>query len=101
VPSFYFSTTPLPPATPGAAYGPVTLSTEGVAAATVKWKGVSLPKGLKLAPTGVLSGTPNKNLAAGANSITVAVTGTVITLNGKKKVKTLTTITATIPLAIA
>ena len=102
VPAFYFSTAPLPHATPGSAYGPVTLTVEGVAVgATVKWKKISLPKGLKLTPTGVLSGTPNKNLAAGANSIAVAVTETVTTLKGKKKVKTLTTIDATIPLVIA
>jgi hypothetical protein len=48
----------------------------------------------------VLSGTPNKKLAGGPSSVTVQVTETVTTLNGKKKVKTPTTVQATIPLTI-
>ena len=67
---------------------------------TLKWKKVHLPKGLKLSSAGVLSGTPNKHLAAGPSSVTVQATETVTTLNGRKKVKTKTTVQATIPLTI-
>jgi hypothetical protein len=107
---FLISTTSLPNATPGTAYGvvtPVTLTTQeaGIStspyATTLKWKKVTLPKGLKLSSAGVLSGTPSKNLPAGASSITVKVTETVTTLSSKnKKVKTPTTVQATIPLTI-
>jgi hypothetical protein len=48
----------------------------------------------------VLSGTPSAKLAAGPSAITVQVTETVVTLNGKKKVKTPTTVMAPIPLTI-
>jgi len=97
----------LSPATPGAAYGPVALQATNVLASTspytttLKWKKVNLPKGLKLSSAGVLSGTPSAKLAAGPNSVTVQVTEQVITLNGKKKVKTKTTVQATIPLTIS
>jgi len=64
----------------------------------LKWKKVTLPKGMKLSSAGVLSGTPSAKLGP-PSSITVQVTETVITLNGKKKVKTLTTVQATIPFA--
>jgi hypothetical protein len=99
-------TSSIPPAAPSTPYGPVTLQAANVEASTspytttLKWKKVSLPKGLKLSSTGVLSGTPNAKLAAGPNSVTVQVTETVTTLNGKKKVKTKTTVQATIPLTI-
>jgi hypothetical protein len=66
----------------------------------LKWKKLSLPKGLKLSKTGVLSGTPSTKLTAGPSSVKVKVTETVTTLNGKKKVKTKTTVQATIPLTI-
>ncbi len=103
---FSISTTSLPSATPGVPYGPVILQTVGLGVSaptyttTLKWKKVVLPKGLKLSSAGVLSGTPNKKLAAGPSSATVQVTETVTTLNGKKKVKTKTTVQATIPLNI-
>jgi len=67
---------------------------------TLKWKKLSLPKGLKLSNTGVLSGTPSTKLKAGMSSVKVSVTETVTTLNGKHKVKTKTTVSATIPLTI-
>jgi hypothetical protein len=101
---FYIATTSLPAATPGTPYGPVTLQVAnlGVSASpyatTLKWKKVTLPKGLKLSSAGVLSGTPNKKLAA-PTSVTVTSTETVITLNGKKKVKTPMTVQAAIPFA--
>jgi hypothetical protein len=103
---FGVATTVLPSATPGTPYGPVTLQTVGEGTSTspytttLKWKKVSLPKGLKLSSAGALSGTPNSRLAAGSSSVTVQVTETVTTLNGKKKVKTKTTAQATIPLTI-
>jgi hypothetical protein len=104
--TFSISTSTLPPATPGTAYGPVTLQAANVGTSTspysttLKWKKVTLPKGLKLSSAGVLSGTPSAKLAAGLSSVTVQVTETVTTLNGKMKVKTKTTVQATIPLTI-
>ncbi len=103
---FRITTFSLPSATPGIAYGPVTLQVAGEGTSsspymtTLKWKKVRLPKGLKLSKTGVLSGTPSKKLTAGTSSIKVSVTETVTTLNGKKKVKTKTTVQATIPMTI-
>ncbi len=103
---FSVSTTSLPAAARGVAYGPVTLTVANVDPSaspyvtTLKWKKVSLPKGLKLSSAGVLSGTPSTKLPAGPNSVTVQVTETVTTLNGKMKVKTKTPVQATIPLTI-
>jgi hypothetical protein len=68
---------------------------------TLKWKKVSLPKGFKLSKAGVLSGTPSARLVSGTSSIKVSVTETVTTLDGKHKVKTKTTVQATIPLTIS
>ncbi|MGA2520154.1 MAG: choice-of-anchor Q domain-containing protein [Acidimicrobiales bacterium] len=96
----------LPDASPATAYGPVTLTTQDAGVSTspsvtsLKWKKVSLPKGLKLSKTGVLSGTPSKRLTAGTSSVKVSVTETVSTRSGTKKVKTKTTVQATIPLTI-
>jgi hypothetical protein len=104
--SFAIATTSLPNATPGAPYGPVTLTTENAGVSTspysttFKWTKVSLPKGMKLLSAGVLYGTPNKKLPAGASSVTIEVTETVTTLEGKKHIKTKTTVEATIPLTI-
>jgi hypothetical protein len=93
MPPFFFSTTPLPPATPGTAYGPVTLTTDGAASrAKFKWTMVTLPEGLTLSSKGVLSGTPNVSLTAGLSSITVKAT--------EKVGRTKTTVEATIPLTI-
>jgi len=105
---FVLSTPSLPAATPGASYGPVTLTTQEAGkstspyATTLKWKKVSLPDGLKLSNTGALSGTPSHKLRPGASSITVQVTETVTTVTGKSKTKTKakTTVQATIPLTI-
>ncbi len=104
---FLITTTSLPNATPGTVYGPVTLTSQEAGMSTspyfttLKWKKVSLPKGLKLSKkTGVLSGTPSKKLTGGASSVKVQVTETVTTRNGKKKIKTKTTVQATIPLTI-
>ena len=103
---FGIATTSLPNATPNSTYGPVTLQATGVATGasghptTLKWTKVSLPKGLKLSSAGVLSGTLNKKVPAGPTSAAVEVTETVTTINGKKKVKTPTTVQATIPLTV-
>jgi hypothetical protein len=103
---FTIDTATLPSATRGTAYGPVTLQAFGTGLSatgyvtTIKWKKVSVPKGMKLSSAGILSGTPSTKLAAGPSSVDVIATETVTTLNGKLKVKTLTTVQATIPLAI-
>jgi hypothetical protein len=100
-------TSSLPDAAPGVPYGPVALVAGGAASSTnpyvttLKWKKVSLPKGMKLSKDGVLSGRVNKKVPSGSNSVTVQVTATVTTLNGKKKVKTVTTVLSTIPLIIS
>jgi hypothetical protein len=104
--SFGITTTSLPPATPGTAYGPMALQVGNLGTSTspyvttVKWHKVALPRGLRLSSAGVLSGTPNKKLAASPSSVTVQATEKVITLNGKMKVKTKTTAQVMIPLTI-
>jgi hypothetical protein len=103
VDGFTIITTSLPAASTGSSYGPVVLQCAGTGtsafgfATTVKWTKVELPKGLKLSAVGVLSGKPK---TSGSDSITVQATETVSTLNGKKKVKTPTTVEATIPLTV-
>ncbi len=62
--------------------------------------GAEVPKGLWLFSAGVLSGTPSKKLVPGAYPVVAQVTETVTTLNGKKKVKTPTTVEAIIPVTI-
>lgn len=100
-PSFQVATTSLAPIIPGHAIDPVTLSVGGeTVGATLKWKKVALPKGLKLSSSGVLSGTPSKKLAAGSASVEVQVTETVVTINGRKKVKTTRSATASIPVQV-
>ena len=105
-PDFAISTSSLPPATRGAAYGPATLEAINIEFSTIpytttlKWRKISLPSGLKLSSTGVLSGIPSIKLAAGLSSVTIQVTEKVTTLKGNKKVKTTTTVQATIPLTI-
>jgi len=105
---FRIDTTSLPVVTPGSPYGPVQLTIQeaGVSAGThvttLKWKKVSLPKGLKLSKTGVLSGTPSTKLTAGTSSVTVSVTEKVTTLNGSdKKVVTKTPFDVAIPTFIS
>jgi hypothetical protein len=104
--SFAISTSSLTSAPPGVAYDPVTLQEAGAGTSvspyvtTFEWRRVSLPKGLRLSSAGVLSGKPSSRLAAGPSSVTVQVTETVTTLNGRRKVKTPTTVQAAIPLTI-
>jgi hypothetical protein len=105
-PGFTITTSSLPACTTGVAYGSVALQEAGAGTSTspytttLKWKKVTLPKGLTLSSAGVLSGTPSSKLVGGSSSITVQVTETVTTLNGRRKVKTTTTASATIPLTI-
>ena len=61
----------------------------------MKWKKVTLPKGMKLSSAGVLSGKPSTKLAPGTYPVTVTATETVTTLNGTKKVKTVVRAQAT------
>jgi hypothetical protein len=100
--AFGIATASLPPAIPGSAYGPVSLLSGGSKpGSTLKWtKAAPLPKGLKLLRTGVLIGTPSPKLPAETFGISVKVTQTVISLVGGKRVKTKTTVLATIPLRI-
>ena len=101
--SFGIATSSLPPITPGVGYGPVQLIAGGATPrATLKWsKGAALPRGLKLLSSGVLFGTASSKLRAGTAIVVLAVTETVITVEGTKRVKTKTIVRATIPLAIA
>lgn len=103
--AFFIPTSPLTAAKPGFAYGPVPLqvANEGTSmspySTSLKWKKITLPKGMKLSSAGVLSGRPNNKLAAPI-SVTVQVTETVTTLNSESKpVKIKTTAQATIPFA--
>jgi Putative Ig domain len=104
--SFGIATTQLPNAARGKPYVTTALNAAGIEKSgtgfttKLKWKKVSLPKGLKLSSGGVLSGTPSTKLVAGPSSVKVQVTATVTTLNGKMKIKTKTTAQATIPLTI-
>jgi len=106
IPTFEVSPVSLSPATPAMTYGPLTLQAVNLGMSTspftttLKWKKVSLPKGLKLSSTGVLSGTLNKALTGGLSSVSVQVTESVTNVDGKQKVKTATTALATIPLSI-
>jgi Putative Ig domain len=101
-PGFQISTASLPAAQPKTAYGPFQLRTTGASAgASFKWQKVSLPKGIKLSTTGVLSGTLGKKLQAGTSAkVSVRVTETVVTKVGKKKVKTRTVASDSWTLAI-
>jgi hypothetical protein len=77
------TTTTLPPATRGVPYSAQLMATGG--AATLAWKkSAKFPRGLKLSPDGVISGTPSLKLAAGAYGLKVSVTE--ITAVGKLKV---------------
>jgi YVTN family beta-propeller protein len=96
----------LPSATPGTSYGPVTLQAVNVEPSvtpyttTLKWKKISLPKGLRFSAKGVLSGKPRTTLAAGPSSFTVSVTETVTPPYRRRPVRQKTTVQATIPLTI-
>jgi hypothetical protein len=67
---------------------------------TVHWRKVTLPKGVVLSSTGVLSGTPSSKLVAGKSSISVEVTETITTVIGKKKIEANTTVLASLSLTI-
>jgi len=121
---FGIADTTLPDATHGVAYAPVQLQTvlpstsTSPYATTFKWgKGTlpppnttgtgvptpttALPKGMKLSYTGVLSGTPSMKLLPGTYDVIVAVTETVSTINAAgHRIKTKTTVNATIPITI-
>jgi hypothetical protein len=103
-PAFGIVTEALPDPEAGVPYGPVTLQVQGLGTSaeghptTVRWRRISLTKGLRLSLAGVLSGTPRPKYAP-AGSITVEATETVVTLRGNKKVESRTTVVATIPFA--
>jgi lysophospholipase L1-like esterase len=73
---FGITTTLLPNGTVSMPYGPVALQAVGQEpGATLKWKKLSLPRGLKLSSAGVLTGSPNKKLAPNQNyTVSVQVT---------------------------
>jgi hypothetical protein len=60
----------------------------------------ALPRGMTLSPAGVLSGTPGAHLAPGPTSVSVRVTEKVNTVTGSRKVRTVTTVIASIPLTV-
>jgi len=103
---FCISTTGLRSATPGKAYGPVTLHAGNIGASTspyttkVRWTGIELPPGLKMSSAGVLSGTPSTNLIPGVLPVVAYATETVTTVSGKKVKTKNTTTQATIPMTI-
>lgn len=69
----HVETSTLPEATRGQAYSAHLLASGGTE--PYKWKATSkLPKGLKLARTGILSGKPNMKVAAGSYPVNVQVT---------------------------
>ena len=100
---FTITTASLPTGVIWHSYGPVVLRCAGTGISahgfttTVSWAKVALPPGLTLSDAGVLAGTPH---AATSTSVTVAATETVTTLKGTTKVKTVTTVRATIHLTI-
>lgn len=57
---------PLPLGSVGTAYGPVTLTAAGGTGGPYTWSAQSLPAGLALSASGVLSGTPSTDGALGA-----------------------------------
>jgi hypothetical protein len=71
----------IPPATRGQAYGGYQFQTVGTCAGLIKWKATQKPpKGLKVAKTGQMTGTPKaKNVNAGNYPITVEVLQTIKT----------------------
>ena len=101
-------------ATPGSAFGPVTLQALGVGTSTpgftttLKWtKGTitasakALPKGLTLSADGVVSGTPSASLYPGTVPVAVKVTEVVTTRRATGKVAhTKTSVQAVLPLTI-
>jgi hypothetical protein len=101
------TTTALPDATRGTAYGPVTLTETGAGTSTApfhtrfKWYGAELPKGMRVSAGGVLSGTPTSKLVPGTYEVHVSVTETVYTSGPTgRQVKTSTTADGTIPLTV-
>jgi hypothetical protein len=101
---FRIDTTTLPAVTPGSPYGPVQLAIQevGVSAGSyvtkLRWKKVSVPKGLKLSQSGVLSGKPSKKLLAGPTSVVVLVSEKVKTVNvDEQLVVTVTNVQVAIP----
>jgi hypothetical protein len=82
------TTSPLPSATPGSAYSEPLTATGGLGAYAWKKTG-TLPKGLSLSSTGVLSGTLSTKVASGSYSVPVVVT----VKEGKTKVAAHATLT--------
>jgi len=102
-PGFRISTASLPNATPGHAYGPVTLTTTGsTPGATLKWKKLArLPKGIKLSHSGTLSGTASTKLVPNTNAtVSIEVTETAVTTTNGKTSKIKTTASKTLTMHI-
>jgi len=100
---FQISTSSLPNATPGVAYGPVQLQAIGQASgAALTWnRAGTLPRGLVVVVGGFLEGTPSLKLAHGANlSVPVRVTETWFTVSGRIKTKHSLTVTKTLTVNI-
>lgn len=104
------TTTSILDAYPGTPYGPVQLEDAGMTTSTapyvtaVRWSkvpGTELPRGMTLSATGELAGTPNRHLAAGPTDVSVQITEKATTVVGGKRVKSVTTVQAVIPITIS
>lgn len=97
----------LPSAVRGSAFAPIQLQAVGVIPSTaplttvVKFTKVSLPKGLRLSATGVLSGTPSARLTPGVYPVTVSVSEVVTTVIGNRRFKSRATGTRVLYVAVA
>ena len=108
------ASTTLTSAARGQVYAPVVIQAANVQTSTspfvttLRWsKGtpvapatVSLPSGMRLSSTGVLSGTPSSRLAPGTYFVAVKVTETITTKVGTVKTKSKLSATANIPITI-
>ncbi len=101
---FLITTTSLPDATSGAAYGPVYLDDRSAGLSTrpyettVEWGAAGLPRWLTLTSRGILTGSPHQK--TGRYSFTVIANETVESLDGTKVVKTETTVSAGMSLKV-
>ena len=96
----------LPRATRGRTFGPVALHATGIVPSTsaskvtISWMPVALPLGLKISPSGVLSGVVNVHLAPGTRAVKVKAIETMKTRVGGVLKVTTSAVQATFMLTI-